>query len=65
MAIDQAPNDTVPFFDANKDTFFKLFTLKNPTTPQLLLLDNSTTDKKSNFNPELDTRIFIHGWLAK
>lgn len=63
MAIDQAPNETVPFFAANKDTRFELFTSKNPTKPQLLLLDNSTTIENSNFNSQLDTRFFIHGWL--
>lgn len=63
MAIDQAPNETaVPLFETNKDTRFELFTSKNPTEPQLLLLDNSTTIKNSNFDPKLDTRIFIHGW---
>lgn len=65
VTIDQAPNDAVPFFAANKDTRFQLFTLKNPTEPQLLLLDNSTTIEESNFNHNLDTRIFIHGWYEK
>lgn len=63
VAIDQAPNDTVvPFFAANKDTRFELFTTKNPTNPQLLLLDNSTSIANSNFDSKLETRVFIHGW---
>lgn len=62
MAIDEAPNDSVPFFEANKDTDFELFTLKNPAEPQILLLDNPNTIEKSNFNSANPTRIFIHGW---
>lgn len=66
VAIDQAPNDTaIPFFAANKDTHFELFTSKNPTKPQLLLLDNSSSIVNSNFDSKLDTRVFIHGWYEK
>lgn len=63
VAVDQAPNDTVvPFFAANQDTRFELFTTSNPTNPQLLLLDNSTSIENSHFNSKLETRVFIHGW---
>lgn len=63
VAVDQAPNDTaVPLFTANEDTRFELFTWKNPTQSQLLLLDNSSSIENSNFDSKLDTRVFIHGW---
>lgn len=63
VTVDQAPNDTaVPLFAANEDTRFELFTWKNPTQSQLLLLDNSSSIENSNFDSKLDTRVFIHGW---
>lgn len=62
VAVDLAPNDPVPYFAAKTDTRFELFTLKNPTEPQLLFLDNSTTIDRSNFNSAYPTRMFVHGW---
>lgn len=62
VAIYQAPNDTVPFFETTKDTRFELFTPINPTEPQLLSLDDPTSIEKSNFNAAYPLRVFIHGW---
>ena len=51
-------------FDVSKDVQFDLYTLTNPTTAQILTIDNTTSIAESNFNRELPTRIFIHGFQA-
>ena len=52
-------------FDVSKDVQFDLYTLRNPTTAQILTIDNTTSIDESNFNRELPTRIFIHGFQSK
>lgn len=44
------------------DIIFKLYTPKNPGKSQKLILNDKQVLKKSNFNPKLPTRIFIHGF---
>lgn len=55
-------DEVVPFFDVAQDVRFELYTLKNPTVPQILTLNNYTTVKHSNFNWWHQTRILVHGW---
>ena len=49
-------------FDVNRDVQFDLYTLRNPTKPQILKINDANSIDKSNFNRDLPTRIFIHGW---
>lgn len=42
------------------DIFYQLYTRLNPTTAQYLTTEGSMV--ASNFNPEHDTRMIIHGW---
>lgn len=44
--------------------FFELFTQKNPLQSQHLGLNDMMSINKSNFNPEIPTRILIHGWMS-
>lgn len=53
------------FFTADVDVRFELFTPKNPSEPSLLVLDDSTSVKKSNFNRKYPTRILVHGWNSE
>merc|ERR1712137_156269 len=46
------------------DIVFELFTRQNPTEPQLLKLDDPKGVLASNFDPNLPTRFFAHGWNA-
>lgn len=62
---DQVPNIPVPIFAAQHDTRFELFTPHNPSEPDLLVLGNSTSVKKSHFNPKYPTRILTHGWNSE
>lgn len=55
-------DEVVSHFDVEKDVRFELFTDKNPSQPQLLMVDNYTTIYQSNFNWRYQTRILIHGW---
>lgn len=51
-----------PFFFVEHDVTFELYTLKNQIAPQILSMDNITSITTSNFNKDLPTRIYIHGW---
>ncbi|XP_055316132.1 inactive pancreatic lipase-related protein 1-like [Sitodiplosis mosellana] len=50
---------------SENDVIFKLFTLKNPSQPQDLILYDRNILNKTNFDPKLPTRILIHGWNSK
>lgn len=53
-------------FDANEDVIFKLYKRDNPTTFTLLRInDERSIPNDTLFDPELPTRIHIHGFLAK
>lgn len=52
------------YFDAETDVHFHLYTLKNPTTPQLLSMNNTKSFDVSNFNYDVPTRILIHGFQS-
>uniref|UniRef100_A0A1Q3FSM0 Putative pancreatic triacylglycerol lipase n=1 Tax=Culex tarsalis TaxID=7177 RepID=A0A1Q3FSM0_CULTA len=49
-------------FTPAQDTIFRLYTRANPTTPQVLVLNNAASVAESNFNPDHPTRFIIHGW---
>lgn len=51
-----------PYFQLEQDVKFELYSLKNPNKPQILSLDDLNTITTSNFNKNVPTRIFIHGW---
>lgn len=51
-----------PFFDVNSDVEFDLYTLKNKEEPQILVLGDVESIKSSNFNKNVPTRIYVHGW---
>lgn len=44
------------------DIRFELYTPKNPKQAQILQLNNQTSLKQSNFNPQNPTRVLLHGW---
>lgn len=58
------------YFNGNeRDSFvnestitYQLFTNLNPTDPHILRADDLEALQQSNFNPELPTKIFAHGW---
>ncbi|XP_055300053.1 inactive pancreatic lipase-related protein 1-like [Sitodiplosis mosellana] len=52
-----------PYFSVEQDVTFELYTLKNKITPQILLMDNVTSITASNFNRNVPTRIYVHGFL--
>lgn len=49
-----------PYFNAETDVFFQLYTNKNPKEPFLLYNERSAFD--SHFNRSHPTRVIIHGW---
>lgn len=51
-------------FDIRKSVKFQLYTLKNPTEPQILLNNDLDSITFSNYDPKLPTRMIIHGWLS-
>ncbi|XP_023235944.1 pancreatic lipase-related protein 3-like [Centruroides sculpturatus] len=44
-------------------TVFYLYTTRHPHVKEILNVDNSTTIWKSSFNPELPTKIIVHGYM--
>lgn len=53
------------FFDVEKDVFFKLYKRDNPTNFTILNKNSSGTYPLDSFDPNIPTRICIHGYLAK
>lgn len=49
------------YFDAERDTIFELYTLKNPTNFQVIKINDQASLAASNFNPNVPTRFLIHG----
>jgi hypothetical protein len=54
-------DESEPFFNADSDVFFMLFTQQNPTSGQRLDF-NVDSIRTSDFNPSSPTRFVIHGW---
>lgn len=63
MLIDLNPieSDLEPLFDPMVDLVYRLFTVANPTTPQVIT-HNMDTVRNSNWNSARPTRFLIHGW---
>ena len=61
--IDAAPElqEAEPFFNAEVDTTFLLFTRSNPTTGQRITW-TAASISGSNFNSAHSTRVLIHGF---
>lgn len=51
-----------PFYNAEAEVKFELFTRSNPTTPQTFKFSNIDEIVNSNFNRDHPTRFTIHGW---
>lgn len=60
--INEVKNVSSPSFSAETDVTFELYTLENPTEPQILSLQNFSAVFESNFHWYKPTRFFIHGW---
>lgn len=56
-------DEIVPAFNAFNDIVFRLFTRTNPTTPQVITINNNAQLINSNFNVAHPTRFQIHGNL--
>ncbi|XP_065073636.1 pancreatic triacylglycerol lipase-like [Ochlerotatus camptorhynchus] len=52
-----------PFFNAETDTVFRLYTRKNPKEGQILKPNETSSVNSSNFNPQHQTRFLVHGWI--
>lgn len=53
-------------FNANEDVIFKLYKRDNPTSFTVLRISQERTMSNDTlFDPELPTRIHVHGFLAK
>lgn len=53
--------DIEPFFNADNDVIFSLFTQRNPTSGQRLTMDANAI-RNTNWNAGANTRFVIHGW---
>lgn len=51
-------------FNVEYDVSFNVFTMKNPTEPQALLINDIESIGTSNFDPKQPTNIFIHGFQS-
>ncbi|XP_055538344.1 pancreatic triacylglycerol lipase-like [Wyeomyia smithii] len=54
--------DLEPFFNAESDIIFRLYTRSNPNDEQVLVWSDPSTVQNSNFNPNHPTRFTVHGW---
>jgi len=66
VLIDKNPLDSTPratpFFNAQKDVRFWLYTQQNKVIPFEIKFDELDSVKNSHFNPAWPTRYIIHGW---
>ncbi|XP_059061603.1 pancreatic lipase-related protein 2-like [Achroia grisella] len=46
------------------NNLYLLFTRNNPTQAQTLIINNAESILNSNFNPEDNTIVIVHGWLG-
>lgn len=52
------------WININEDVTFNLYSLKNPLVPQTLKINDIKSIDESRFDPEIPTRIFIHGYFS-
>lgn len=60
----EALTEPQPFFSVESDVSFELYTQQNQRDAQILVPGNWESVSNSNFNPEHQTRIAIHGWRS-
>lgn len=60
--INAVDPDPEPYFNAERQTVFHLFTRDNPTSSQILALHDVETLRRSNFDANRQTRFVVHGW---
>lgn len=53
-----------PNFVAENDVVFILFTRSNPTSGQIIRINDPSSLTNSNFNPSHPTRFTVHGWQS-
>lgn len=51
------------YYNAMAEVSFELYTLKNPTKAQIILPEDIKSITESNLNPNIPTRIIIHGTM--
>lgn len=51
------------YYDAMAEVSFELYTLKNPTKAQIISPEDNKSITESNLNPNIPTRIIIHGTI--
>lgn len=61
-ANDMFIDDAEPRFEAETDVVFILFTQNNPTSGQIIPLNDAAGLANSNFNAANPTRFIVHGW---
>jgi hypothetical protein len=59
--VNPIEDEPEPFFNAETDVRFMLFTRSNPTSGQQITW-TSQSIANSNFNPAHPVRVLIHGW---
>lgn len=66
LEVTDVPSTADPYigFNAEKETYFYLFTRKNPVDGQKLELDNPESITNSNFDASKPIKVIIHGFMA-
>lgn len=65
--LDETPaitEELEPFFNAESDVRFYLFSRRNPTISQQIVFRDQLSLIQSNYNPSLPTRVIIHGFQS-
>lgn len=65
VKVEDAMKQEIPFFNVDNGVVFELYTLSNPNEPQIITLNDVHSLEQSNFNPNVPTRIIIHGWNSQ
>ncbi|KAJ8718521.1 hypothetical protein PYW08_002758 [Mythimna loreyi] len=63
----EAPVDQELLDDVNRNpanNLYLLYTRRNPTSSQTLVINNAGSITNSNFNPRVPTVVIAHGWLS-
>lgn len=50
--------------DVDKDIRIELYSYENLKEPQILVINDTTSIEKSNYNLKIPTRIFMHGFQS-
>lgn len=63
--VDDAMSQVIPFFNVERGVVFELYTPSNPEEPDILVLNDVISINRSHFDPNMPTRLVIHGWLSR